>query len=286
MTRLMRSIYALTACLTLASGTIVATSATAVPPPESTGVAAQIATIQANYARTSHVAEDAMRSVQGAGSAVIGIGFDGTVTAKIVSGKVSKTARPAATTAYPSIGPYWQVIRWADATAPLTSDSRVHFGHPFVIFYDTDNISSIHPIAAEVRRWNTYDFVTVWTGDAVSGQYRDYQLSDYWKAQTSSGAEKDNCSHTYMHWDANYTVNRMIGYWDHEAFNFNCFDIAEINYYCTAIQIGMMQGLYLHLNDGSPSVMSQPPGVGDYTSYGPEYLWPQTYDWRTKDWYN
>lgn len=249
-------------------------TASASPLPETSG-SPSLATIQANYARTIHVASDAMRGVRGAGSLEIGVGLDGTVTAKLTGGKAVST-----TEAYPSVGPYWDTVRWRDVdNYQIGSDIRAKWGHPFVIFYDTDDLHTIHPMVTSARRWSSNDFVTVWTDDAHTGEFRDWQVNNYWKAQMSSGGRTDTCNHTFMSWDSEMRVNRMIGYWDHEAFNWSCFDVPEINVFRTASHMGIMQGLLWHREDGSPSLMSQSPA-------GPVYIWPQTYDLRTKDWYN
>lgn len=243
----------------------------AVIPPETN---TELAEIRANFGETSHVANEVMNGVQGAGSAEIFIGLDGTVSAKLLTG------RRTAAVDYPSVGPYWEELRWRDVdNYQVGSDTRAKWGHPFVIFYDTDDLHTIHPMVTSARKWSSNDFITVWTDDAVAGQFRDWQVNNYWKAQMSSGARVDTCNHTFMSWDSEMRVNRMIGYWDHEAFSWGCFVTPEINVFRTASQMGIMQGLLWHREDGSPSLMSQSPA-------GPVYIWPQTYDWRTKDWYN
>jgi hypothetical protein len=175
--------------------------------------------------------------------------------------------------AYPSVGPYWATLRWRDTGPGATSPARP--GHPYACVSELEDLNSIHPIRTMTTKWDIDDFVVRHNDHLVADETRCAFLSNYYRADVDSGARTDTCNHLFIH-ATNNIVDRMIGYWDHEAFGWSCFDLAEENVWRTAHTFGAMFGLQFHIGSGAPSVMA---GTLNY-------IWPQQYDLRTLAWYN
>jgi hypothetical protein len=175
--------------------------------------------------------------------------------------------------AYPTIGPYWATLRWLNAGPGATSPARP--GHPYACVMGDGNLDSAHPIKTVTTKWDIDDFVVRHNDHLVVNETRCVFLSNYYRADYEEGARTDTCNHLYVH-ATNNIVDRMIGYWDTNAFDGECFDLAEENVWRTSHTFGAMFGLQFHHGSGAPSVMA---GVLDY-------IWPQNYDRRTLAWYN
>jgi hypothetical protein len=176
---------------------------------------------------------------------------------------------PRKTSAYPPIGPYWDVMRWRNAAN----------GHPFVCVRDViNNLTAFHPVRTATYRYDIDDFRTWWGADASTpaDHANCYGYSNYYILDVRRGQDPKACTYTYIHQTAQI-VDRAIAYWSATADElYGCFNEAEENIYRTTTILGAAFGLEWHIGDGSPSLFN-----GTMT-----YLWPQTYDWRTLAYYN
>ncbi len=222
--------------------------------------------IKARYAETADVVNQV---VQGAGEFEIGVGVDGTVTAKRLSGKAPTTIN------FPAIGPYWSV-RWHDAYGGHTVlGIPTHLGHPYVCIDSLQDVESRHFIQTVAQDYDIYDFIVEWSFAGCSSVSSRYNMT------TDSGARRDTCNHTYLATETiggvTYVLRRIV-YFD-ELIMEACFSDAEINTWRTSTAIGVGLGLLWHLGDGAPSPFA-------YTAGNSPYIWPQDYDRTVLEWYN
>lgn len=256
-------------CLTLLAVALAVAIAihpqTAAAAPADNGLTA----IQKRYVETAHVVNDV---VQGAGTFNIGIGVDGTVTAKRLSGAAPQTVN------YPAVGPYWSV-RWRDSAGGCCTvlGENKHAGHPYVCVHAMDvDVERNHPVVAATQDYDQYDFLIEYTnlGDCPG-------TALYERMSVATGAQRNTCSHTYLVTEVINgvtTVKRMIKYLDDLEWA-NCFGNFEYNAFNTSGAIGTGTGLLWHRGDGAPSLFS-------YSTGNSPYIWPTDYDRRTLAYYN